>query len=329
MTKIRRQGDSSMIEDRRGQGGGSSGGGGGFQFPGGLGGRGGGGGGGMGLPGGLKMGGGMIGILVMLAVLVLPKLLKGPGLGAQPPSGDTQSSIVAPNIVPDGDSGGGQDVDTGAAGSGACDTETAQIVCGAVEDVQTYWIEAFKAGGRDYQVVPTVFFSGGTETGCGSATSATGPFYCPTDSKVYFDLDFLVELQDRFGAQGDLASQYIVAHEYGHHVQNVLGISDQVHQAQQSNPSQANPLSVKLELQADCLAGVWAKDASGRGQFAEGELDEAINAAAAVGDDRIQRQTQGRVDPESFTHGSSEQRKTWFKKGFATGNSDACDTFSE
>ncbi len=320
MTKIRRQGDSSMIEDRRGQGGGSSGGGGGFQFPGGLGGGGG---------GGLKMGGGMIGILVMLAVLILPKLMKGGGLGAQPPSGETQSSIVSPNIVPDGDAGGGQDVDTGNAGSGACDTETAQIVCGAVEDVQNYWIEAFKAGGRDYQITPTVFFSGGTDTGCGSATSQTGPFYCPADSKVYFDLDFLVELQEKFGAKGDLASQYIVAHEYGHHIQNVLGISDQVRQAQQSNPSSANPLSVKLELQADCLAGAWARDASDRGQFAEGELEEAINAAAAVGDDRIQRQTQGRVDPESFTHGSSEQRMTWFKKGFAAGNSDVCDTFSE
>ncbi len=322
MTKIRRQGDSSMIEDRRGQGGGGSSGGLGFPLPGG-------GGGGSGFPFPMKMGGGMIGILVMLAVLVLPKLMKGGGLGAPASSGDTPTSIVAPNIVPEGDAGGGQDVDTGAAGAGACDTETAQIVCGAVEDVQNYWVKAFKAGGRDYRIVPTVFFSGGTDTGCGAATAQTGPFYCPVDSKVYFDLDFLTELQDRFGAQGDLASQYIVAHEYGHHVQNVLGISDQVHQAQQSNPAQANPLSVRLELQADCLAGAWARDASDRGAFDPGEIDEAINAAAAVGDDRIQRETQGRVDPESFTHGSSEQRKTWFKTGFASGSSDSCDTFSE
>jgi uncharacterized protein len=245
-------------------------------------------------------------------------LLSGGGLSA---AGSGRSNVPSPNLTPD----------DGSAGSGnECDTETAQVVCGGVEDVQDFWVKTFKESGREYQIAPTVFFSDSVETGCGGATAQTGPFYCPLDSRVYFDLNFLVELQDRFGAQGDLAAQYIVAHEYGHHIQNVLGISDQVRQSQQSNPSQANALSVQLELQADCLAGVWDKDAQQRGQFeSERELEEAINAAGAVGDDRIQQQTQGRVDPESFTHGSSEQRQTWFKRGYKTGDSAQCDTFSE
>jgi len=293
-----------MIEDRRGQGGG-----------GGLGGLGGMlGGGGGGFPTSMKAGGGMIGLLLMAAVFILPKLLGGTSFD----SGST-SQVASPDVQGSADSGDGVD----------CDTETAQIVCGAVVDVQEFWQAQFQTAGRDYQIAPTVFFSGGTMTGCGQATSATGPFYCPADSKVYFDLDFLVQLQDQFGAQGDLAAQYIVAHEYGHHVQNVLGISDQVRQLEQQNPSQANAYSVRIELQADCLAGVWAHDANARGQFEEGEIDEALNAAAAVGDDRIQQQTQGRVDPDSFTHGTSEQRVTWFRRGFTSGNSDNCDTFSE
>ena len=326
MTKIRQSGDSSMIEDRRSQGGG---GGGGLNFPG-LGG--GGGGGGFPIP--MKMGGGLIGILLMLAVVVLPKLLHGSGLGGGTTSSNGGNSapinVPSPNAVPAGDSGGGQSLDTGSQGTGACDTDTAQIVCGAVTDVQNFWDATFKTAGRNYTFAHTVFFSGGTDTGCGQASAQTGPFYCPVDSKVYFDLDFLVQLQDRFGATGDLASQYIVAHEYGHHIQKLLGISDQVHQAEQQDPGSANQMSVKLELQADCLAGVWANDANRRGQFdSNTEISEAINAAGAVGDDKIQQQTQGRVDPESFTHGSAQQRMTWFKRGFDTGNSDNCDTFSE
>jgi uncharacterized protein len=321
VTKIRHSGDSSMIEDRRGQ---SSGGGrGGMSFPG-LGG-GGGGRGGSGFPFPMKAGGGMVGILMMLAVFLLPKLLSGGGLGSATGAG---GNVAAPNLSPDPAAG---QVSTDSESDGDdCDTETAQIICGAVIDVQTFWIEQFKASGREYQLAPTVFFSGQTDTGCGPGQAGLGPFYCPLDSRVYFDLDFLVELQDRFSAGGDLAAQYIVAHEYGHHIQNVLGISDQVRQSQRSNPSQANALSVRLELQADCLAGVWASDAQKRGKFeSEREIDEAINAAGAVGDDRIQRQTQGRVDPESFTHGSSEQRQTWFKRGYRTGDSAQCDTFSE
>jgi predicted metalloprotease len=147
---------------------------------------------------------------------------------------------------------------------------------------------------------------------------------------VYFDLDFLQQLQSQFGATGDLAAQYIVAHEYGHHIQNLTGISDQVNQAEQSDPGRANEWSVGLELQADCLAGVWAHDAAARNQFDDAnEVSEALNAAAAVGDDRIQEQATGRVDPDSFTHGTSEQRQEWFSRGYQSGSPSNCDTFSE
>jgi uncharacterized protein len=304
VTKIRKQGDSSMIDDRRGAGaGGASGG-----F-----GRGGFGGGGMPFP--MKAGGGLIGVVVMLAIVLLPRLLSGGGFTPAPSGG------LSPGLdTPSGGSGDGVE----------CSTELEQIVCGGVEDVQTFWIGQFEAAGRDYPQAQTALFTGSVETGCGTASSSTGPFYCPADSTVYFDVDFLAQLQEEFGATGDLAAQYIVAHEYGHHVQNVLGISSQVRELEQQNPSQANAYSVRLELQADCLAGVWAHDAAARGQFDfDAEVQEALNAAAAVGDDRIQQQTQGRVDPHSFTHGTSEQRATWFRRGFDSGSSDSCDTFAE
>jgi predicted metalloprotease len=306
LTKIRKTGSSSMIEDRRGQGGG---GGGSFPFP--MGG--GGGGGGLGVP--IKAGGGLLGLLVVLAMAILPKLMGG-GTSA-----GSNVDVSSAGLTPSGET---------ASGGGSCDTEIAQIVCGGVEDVQVFWEKTFAASGKEYTPANTVFFSGSTSTGCGEGSAQMGPFYCPNDQKVYFDLDFLEQLQAEFGAQGDLAAQYIVAHEYGHHVQNVLGISDQVHQAQQRYPSQANAYSVKLELQADCLAGVWAHDANARGEFdSANEVDEALNAAAAVGDDTIQKRTMGRVDTDSFTHGSSEQRVTWFRKGYSSGTSDSCDTFAE
>jgi len=265
------------------------------------------GGGGGGFPFPMKMGGGLVGILVLVATLVLPKLLGG----TQSLSGSSDQ-VNSPELVPE----------TG----GQCDTETAQIVCGAVEDVQTYWQSAFQSSGREYAIAPTVFFEGATQTGCGTGQAATGPFYCPVDSKVYFDLDFLNQLQNQLGATGDLASQYIVAHEYGHHVQNLLGISDQVRQLEQQNPAQANSYSVRLELQADCLAGVWAHDAEARELLLPGDLEEALNAASAVGDDAIQG---SQANPETFTHGTSEQRQTWFSRGFQSGDSDQCDTFAE
>jgi uncharacterized protein len=200
-----------------------------------------------------------------------------------------------------------------------------------VNDVSDYWIEQLPISfGVDYVEANTVFFSDSVSTGCGQASAQTGPFYCPLDSKVYFDLEFLTVLQNNFGATGDLAAQYIVAHEYGHHVQNVLGINEQMRQAQQNDPSRANQYSVALELQADCLAGAWASDVAARELFdSPQEIEEALDAAAAVGDDRIQQKTSGRVDPESWTHGSSAQRVQWFQRGFQTGDPQRCSTFSE
>ena len=262
----------------------------------------------------LKGGGGLIGILLIAAMFFLPKLLGGAtGAGVGP-----------------GASGGASDATSGG-DTEACSSDLEQQLCGATNDVAEYWIEQLPISfGIDYVDTQTVFFSGSTGTGCGQASSQTGPFYCPADSLVYFDLDFLTQLQGMFDATGDLAAQYIVAHEYGHHVQNVLGINEQMHQAQQQDPARANQYSIALELQADCFAGAWARDASDRGLFDDpAEIEEALNAAAAVGDDRIQQRTQGRVDPESWTHGSSEQRVSWFRRGYDTADPQRCSTFSE
>jgi predicted metalloprotease len=310
MTKIRSR-DASRIQDRRGQGGGF--GGLGDLLNGGLGG-GRGGGGGLPIPGGLlKGGGGLIGLLLIAAMFFLPKLLGGAsstGVGQGASDGAGQAT--------------GSDEET-------CSSDLERQICGATNDVADYWVEQLPVSfGVDYAETQTVFFSGSTNTGCGTASSQTGPFYCPTDNLVYFDLEFLTQLQEMFGATGDLAAQYIVAHEYGHHVQNVLGINAQMQQAQQQDPGRANQYSIALELQADCFAGAWARDASDRGLFDDPtEVEEALNAAAAVGDDRIQQQTQGRVDPESWTHGSSEQRVSWFRRGFDTADPERCTTFSE
>ncbi|MEP2373244.1 neutral zinc metallopeptidase [Ilumatobacter sp.] len=338
MTKIRSR-DSSMIQDRRsgGSSGRSSGGGGGGLgdiLGGALGGQSGSGGGGLGdilggaLGGGSRGGrssgggggglvkGGRVGILVLVATLLLPRLLGGGagsslGLGGSSPAASEQST--------------GGDDDT-------CSSEAEQILCGATIDVQQYWIDQYPESfnGLEYPVTSTVFFSGFTNTGCGQASAQTGPFYCPADKLVYFDLDFLAQLQDRFDAQGDLAAQYIVAHEYGHHVQDALGINAEMNRLQQGDRRNANVYSIALELQADCLAGAWANDADARNQFDSGaEIEEALNAAAAVGDDAIQQATQGRVDPEAWTHGSSEQRVKWFNIGFESGDPNRCDTFAD
>lgn len=174
------------------------------------------------------------------------------------------------------------------------------------------------------------FFEQGVQTACGAATSEVGPFYCPPDEEIFIDIGFLEQLQQEFGAEGRYAQAYIVAHETGHHIQTLLGTEQDVRDAQQRNPSRANQLSVQMELQADCYAGVWGKLADERGNVSitDRELDEALKAAAAIGDDRIQEKTQGRVDPESWTHGSAEQRRSWYLRGFRSGDLDACDTFS-
>jgi uncharacterized protein len=207
------------------------------------------------------------------------------------------------------------------------DAELKDFAGFVVQDVQESWQTSFASAGRQYQPTKLVLFEGATQTACGVGSSQTGPFYCPLDRKVYLDLDFFRELRSRFGAPGDFAQAYVIAHEFGHHVQNLLGVNSQVRQKQQQNPREANELSIRLELQADCLAGVWAHSAYEEDLLETGDLEEGLAAAAAVGDDRIQERTSGRVNPEQWTHGSSEQRVSWFRKGFESGDPGACDTF--
>jgi uncharacterized protein len=286
-----------MIDDRRGSGGGGGSvfsglGGGGFPFP-------------------MKAGGGVLGILVLLASVLLPKIL-----------GSSQSAAGVPQP---------QDK-TATASADACSTDLEQIVCGATADVQAYWAAHLPGFyGTTYENTKTVFFTDSTDTGCGQASSSTGPFYCPIDHLVYIDLAFMQQLEQQLvGTTSDLAEQYIVAHEYGHHIQNLVGINDKVQQAEQSDPGRANQYSIALELQADCFAGMWVGDVASRGDLdSADEVKEALNAAAGVGDDRIQEKTQGRIDKESWTHGSAEQRQTWFTRGYNSGDPKQCDTFSE
>jgi len=291
MTRIRST-DASRVEDVRGQGSG-----GGLGFPG-LGG-----GGGLGgVP--IKGGGGLIGLLIVAAIIFLPRLL-----------GNDTNQLV--------------DQDSTASGAATCSTELEQELCGANEDIQDFWAREFpQAFGMEYQDTKMRFFSGATQTGCGYASAETGPFYCPADRRVYFDLDFLVQLQNQFGATGDLAAQYIVAHEFGHHVQNLTGQN----QPPAGYRGTDNEWSVHVELQADCYAGVWAYDAARRTNDqglplfeSPDEINEAMNAAASVGDDRIQLQTQGRTNPETYTHGTSEQRVEAFTTGYQSGDPASCD----
>ena len=195
-------------------------------------------------------------------------------------------------------------------------------------DTEDTWGDLFTRSGGHYDQPKLVLFTGAVQSACGTAQAAVGPFYCPGDRHVYIDLDFYRLLADRFGAPGDFAQAYVIAHEVGHHVQNLLGISDKVHAASQRSPERANQLSVRLELQADCLAGIWGHYANrSRPVLQAGDVEEALNAAAAIGDDRLQQQAQGHVSPESFTHGSSEQRVRWFKRGLESGEVGGCDTF--
>ena len=189
------------------------------------------------------------------------------------------------------------------------------------KDTQDTWAQIFANADRQYARAPVVAFTSGTQTGCGPASSATGPFYCPADNKVYLDLSFYQELSRRFGAPGDFAWAYVVAHEIGHHVQTVLGIEGNVRRQQQNDPGNANLYLVRLELQADCFAGVWAHSTYERGVLEPGDVDEGLTAAAAVGDDRL-----GARSPEQWTHGSSALRTEWFRRGFESGNPDDCDT---
>jgi predicted metalloprotease len=208
----------------------------------------------------------------------------------------------------------------------AAQEEQVQFVSFVLDDVQNVWAKTLPDYGTRFQPARLVLFRNSTDSGCGNAQSAMGPFYCPIDQKVYLDLGFFDELQQRFGATGDFARAYVLAHELGHHVQHLLGTDAKVRQLQESNPGNANELSVRLELQADCYAGVWAHSTSQRRMLEQGDVDEALNAAASVGDDRIQRQTTGRVNVDSFTHGSAAQRSEWFKRGFESGDPRSCST---
>ena len=205
-----------------------------------------------------------------------------------------------------------------------------EFISVVLADTEETWGQVFSAGGQTYEAPALVLFSGAVESACGFAQAAVGPFYCPGDRKVYIDLSFYQELQNRFGAPGDFAQAYVIAHEVGHHVQTLLGISERNMAARQrAGEAEANALSVRQELQADCFAGIWAHHADRMRQLLEqGDIEEGLNAASAIGDDRLQKQSRGQISPESFTHGSSEQRVRWFKRGYETGSVPSCDTFA-
>jgi hypothetical protein len=211
----------------------------------------------------------------------------------------------------------------------AAEDELAQFVSAVLADTEDTWSTLFRQANREYEEPKLVLFSGAVQSACGFAQAAMGPFYCPGDRKVYIDLGFYQEMRERFRAPGDFAQAYVIAHEIGHHVQNLLGISDKVQsRRQRASEEEGNALSVRLELQADCLAGVWAYHADRTRQVLEsGDLEEALNAASAIGDDRLQKQSRGYVTPDSFTHGTSAQRSRWFRRGFERGEMKSCDTF--
>ncbi len=229
-----------------------------------------------------------------------------------------------------GTSSGGQSTISKPVEQSAKEEETVQFVSVVLADTEDTWNALFKAEGKNYKQPKLVLFRGSVKSGCGLGSAQMGPFYCPLDQKVYIDLSFYDDLKSRHGAPGDFAQAYVIAHEIGHHVQTITGISSQVHKAKQKlSQVKANQLSVKQELQADCYAGLWAHHANRSRQILEtGDVDEALTAASAIGDDRLQKQAQGHVTPDSFTHGSSEQRVRWFKRGLEQGSLNACDTFA-
>lgn len=237
---------------------------------------------------------------------------------------------VDPSVVLNSGLGGGTMVSNEPAQSIPADDAQARFVSMVLADTEDTWRAIFQNGGGRYVEPKLVLFSGATQTACGMGQAAMGPFYCPGDQKVYIDLAFYDELRSRFRAPGDFAQAYVIAHEVGHHVQNLLGISEKVQSMRQRvSEAQGNALSVRLELQADCFSGVWANHADRARQVLEaGDVDEALNAAAAIGDDRLQKQAQGYAVPDSFTHGSSAQRVRWFKRGLESGSLKSCDTFN-
>lgn len=266
---------------------------------------------GMGIPRGAKIGG--VGGLGLLAIVLI-----GMFFGIDP--------TVLLQSVPQTQSPPAS-VERGR--SPAINDDQRKFVAVVLAETEDVWRGVFQKGGRTYQAPKLVLFSGAVESACGMAGSATGPFYCPSDHKVYLDLSFFEDMRTRFGASGDFAQAYVIAHEVGHHVQTLLGISRKVQELQsRASPAERNRLSVRMELQADCFSGVWAHQAHKSRQILEaGDIEEGLNAASAIGDDRIMKRTQGHVVPDAFTHGSSAQRVRWFKRGLESGSLQACDTF--
>ena len=252
------------------------------------------------------MGAGTLVILLVLSLIFKRDFFSLVGAGGAAPGAETASGPPA-ETTPE-------------------EEKLVSFVSYVLDDAQTVWQAKFSQSGA-YRPAKLVLFRDAVQSACGFAEAATGPFYCPADEKVYIDLGFYEELQRRFGAPGDFAQAYVLAHEIGHHVQNLLGTEAEVRQQRTARPDVANDLSVRLELQADCYAGVWANSTAQRQILEQGDVEEGLGAAAAVGDDRLQRMGGGRVVPESFTHGSSEQRQQWFQRGFQTGQPESCDTF--
>ena len=293
------RGHTGGIEDRRGMGGGGMG-------MGGLG----------GIPIGVGGGGGLILVLIFLAIQFFGGGLTG-GSGGSGGAGGGGAL----------DPFGGRVTEPGASVDLTNNGDQVEFLGYVLDDANALWRDVFERTGKTYEDTVLVLFDGSTQSGCGPASSQTGPFYCPLDQKVYIDLGFYDELRSRFGAPGDFAQAYVIAHEVGHHVQTLLGINQQVQQQSQQDPNAANGLSVAMELQADCLAGVWAQSVFEQGDLEQGDLEEGLNAASSVGDDRIQASAGAAVNPETWTHGSAEQRSTWFRTGFDSGDPASCDTF--
>lgn len=290
---------SDNVEDRRGQGGG------GFQMPGGR--------------GGLGIGTIIIVGLIGWALGINPAVLIG-GLEAINGMGGQQQQTLPQRQQ-------GQQ----SASQGAPKDQLGRFAAAVLAQTEDVWTEIFRADGKAYQDPKLVLFSGATRSACGGAQSAMGPFYCPLDQKVYLDLSFFQEMKSRFNAPGDFAAAYVIAHEVGHHVENLVGILPKVQQAQAraGSRAEANALSVRVELMADCLAGVWAYHANARYRILEeGDVEEALNAASAIGDDKLQKRSQGYAVPDSFTHGTSRQRVSWFTRGLKSGSMQQCNTFN-
>jgi len=277
---------------------------------------------GRGIGGPVAIGGGGLGI-VGLIVFVLINVLGGG-------SGIDTTQLVPPDGSVQGQGAGTGDLATRCNTAGAIEKYDDCYLVKVYNEVNEVWTDEFARAGDRYTQPGLTFFTQAVNTGCGQASSQVGPFYCPPDQMIYIDIGFLQQLQQQFGAQGRYAQAYILAHEAGHHLQTLFGTERKVRAAQQSQPSKQNQLSVAMELQADCYAGVWSKlaDDAGNVSIGDAEVQQAQDAAAAVGDDRIQQQTQGRVDKESWTHGSAAQRKQWFTTGRTTGDVNACNTFT-